>query len=258
MAPPKRIVGIKKGILDDSFDSKKSHGLIRVNAASLVESYFKPKSMKVLLARMIRFFLEAMVSVDGILPNAILALVHFIQILIIPIISPIIFFLALCEMTTLQGDVFARPVTFFDFYTTNRLDPWWKSTPYITEVAWIHLYVIGYLIFAYIEVFSYYLTGYDNIGKFKVKFTRLKKFITYSFYLSLGFFLLLYFSMLWFALVWAILASIFNPSAYLPYSAAALTLIATVTSKYQYIESRLRNLSKDLESVIMEKIGLSF
>ena len=30
MAPPKRIVGIKRGVLDDSFDSNKSHGLIRV------------------------------------------------------------------------------------------------------------------------------------------------------------------------------------------------------------------------------------
>ena len=159
-------------------------------------------------------------------------MVHFIQILIIPIISPIIFFLALCEMTTLQGNVFARPVTFFDFYTTNRLDPWWYSTPYIKEIAWVHLYVIVYMIFAYVELVSFYMTGYDNMGKFKVKFTRLKKLFTYSFYVSLAFFLLLYFSMLCFALVWATLAGIFNPSVYLPYSAAALTLVATVTSKY--------------------------
>ena len=82
---------------------------------------------------------------------------------------------------------------------------------------------------------SFYLAGYDNNGKFNVKFTLMKKFFMYSFYLSLCFFLLLYFSMLWFALVWAILASIFNPSVYLPYSAAALTLVATVTSKYQQI-----------------------
>ena len=158
-------------------------------------------------------------------------------------------------MTTLQENIYERPVTFFDFYTTNQLEPWWNVTPYVKEVAWIHLYVVAYMIFALIELVSFYLTGYDNNGKFNVKFTLLKKFFTYSFYLSLAFFLLLYFSMLWFALVWAILASIFNPSVYLPYSAAALTLLATVTSKYQYILARLGNLSKELDSIIVEKIG---
>ena len=142
-----------------------------------------------------------LISIDGILPNALLAIVHFIQILLIPIFSPIIFYLALCEMTT--------------------------------------------------------LSGYDNNGKFKVKYSLLKKFFTYSLYLSLIFFALLYFSMLCFVLVWAILASIFNPSVYLPYSAAALTLIGTVTSKYQQIEARFRNLTKELERIIMEKIGLN-
>lgn len=38
-------------------------------------------------------------SVDGIVPNAALAFVHFILILIIPFITPIVTFLALCEMT---------------------------------------------------------------------------------------------------------------------------------------------------------------
>jgi hypothetical protein len=64
--------------------------------------------------------------------------------------------------------------------------------------------------------------------------------------------------MLWFALVWAILASIFNPSVYLPYSAAALALVVTVTSKYQMIQSRLGALKKELERVIVEKMGQSF
>jgi hypothetical protein len=39
MAPPKRIIGIKRGFLVDSSDSEMSHGLIRVYAGSLVESY---------------------------------------------------------------------------------------------------------------------------------------------------------------------------------------------------------------------------
>ena len=41
MAPPNRIVGIKKGVPDDSSDPKMSHGLIRINALSLVTSVFE-------------------------------------------------------------------------------------------------------------------------------------------------------------------------------------------------------------------------
>jgi len=99
MAPPKRIVGIKKGVPDDSSDAKLSHGLIRVSASSLVKSIFDPKSLGLLITNLKTTFLSALVSVDGILANALLAVVHFIQIIIIPIMSPIIFFLALCEMT---------------------------------------------------------------------------------------------------------------------------------------------------------------
>jgi hypothetical protein len=40
------------------------------------------------------------------------------------------------------------------------------------------------------------------------------------------------FSMMWFALTWAVLAAIFNPSIYLPYSAGSLTLMATLNAKY--------------------------
>jgi len=94
------------------------------------------------------------------------------------------------------------------------------------------LYVIAYMVLAILELTSYYLTGYDNNGKFNVKFTLVKKFSMYSFYISICVFLFMYFSMLWFALVWAVLAAIFNPSVYLPYSAAAITFMATVTAKY--------------------------
>jgi hypothetical protein len=76
------------------------------------------------------------------------------------------------------------------------------------------------------------LTGYDNNGKFNVLYTVPKRFIMLSFYFALGFFLYLYISLLWFALVWAVLAAIFNPSVFLPYTAAALTLIGTFTAKY--------------------------
>jgi len=36
--------------------------------------------------------------------------------------------------------------------------------------------------------------------------------------------------MLWFALVWGILAAIINPAVFLPYTAAAITLVTTISS----------------------------
>jgi len=86
MDPPQRIIGVKKGraeksIFNESADA--SLGIIR-----------RPASLKTSI-------IGRFMAVDGIVPNAALALVHFILILIVPIVTPIITFLALCEMTTL-------------------------------------------------------------------------------------------------------------------------------------------------------------
>lgn len=197
-------------------------------------------------------------SVDGILPNGLLAIVHFGLILIVPLVSPIITFIALSEQTVFQGNIYANPLTLRDFYSTNRLNPWWDNTPYLSTAAYIHLYVIFYLILAYTEVLSFYLTGYDNNGKFNVVYTLPKRFILISFLLSLCFFLYLYFAMLWFALVWAVLAAIFNPSVFLPYTAAALTLIGTFTAKYVGFEKKVSGMKKDIEIVIQEKLNSMF
>jgi len=225
MGAPKRIVGIKKGKPDKKSGEEDSMniGFIR-----------RPAGLKTGL-------LSKFMGVDGLVPNAALALAHFILILIVPFITPVITFLALCEMTTLQGDVYAKPVTFFDFYSTNRLDPWWSKTPYLTEVAYLHIYVLVYLFFAYIEVFSFYLTGYDNQGKFTVQYTKVKRFFMIAFYVAIGIFLFLYVAMLWFTLVWAILAAIFNPSVFLPYTAAALTLVGTITAKLVQAKDKLES-----------------
>ena len=109
MEPPKQIVGIKRGVQDkkNDIDVEESYGLIR--RPSSPESSIGSKFM----------------SVDGLIPNGALAIVHFVLILTVPIFFPIVFFLALCEMTTLQSDVYGQALTFFDFYSTNRLNPWW-------------------------------------------------------------------------------------------------------------------------------------
>ena len=65
-----------------------------------------------------------------------------------------------------------------------------------------------------------------------------------SFYFTLGTFIFFYLAMLWFALVWAVLAAIINPSVFLPYTAAALTIVGTITSKYIYYKNKFENYVK--------------
>ena len=196
-----------------------------------------------------------LMSIDGLIPNASVAICHCILILIVPVFTPIITFLALCEMTTISKDIYARPITFYDFYATNKLDPWWNNTPYITIAAYIHIYVLVYLFFAFVELISFYLTGLDNQGKFPVRYSFVKKFFMYCFYALMGFFCFLYVAMLWFAFVWAVLAGVLNPSVFLPYTAAALTLIATITAKYAYFKAKFDDLYTNFEAVVKEKLG---
>lgn len=119
-----------------------------------------------------------------------------------------------------------------DFYATNRLDPWWDNTPYIVEAAYIHIYVLIYLVFAFIELVSFFMTGLDNNGKFPIKFKPAKRIIMIIFYVLLGIFIFYYIAMLWFALVWCLLSAILNPSKFLPYTAAALAFIGTIAAKF--------------------------
>ena len=140
----------------------------------------------------------------------------------------------------------------------NRLDPWWNRTPYVTIVEYIHIYALVYLVFAYIEVLSFYLTGYENNGKFPVKYSILKKYFMYAFYSTLGIFLFLYIAMLWFVIVWALLAAILNPSVFLPYTAAALALIGTISARLIFYRVKYTDLINTFGKVIEEKIGGAF
>ena len=130
--------------------------------------------------------------------------------------------------------MYGRSSTFYDFYTTNRLDPWWNNVPYFSTAAYIHIYVIFYLFFAYVELLSFYLTGLENNGKFPVFYTGVKRFFMIAFYILIGIFLFLYVAMLVFAVVWALLAAILNPSVFLPYTAGALAVLGTLTAKFVF------------------------
>jgi hypothetical protein len=146
--PPKRIIGVKKGMPErrkgDTGARPSTFGLIRISSGikgSVIQQFM---------------------SVDGIVPNALLAIALFVLILIVPLATPVVSFLCLCEMTQLRGDVFKSKVNFSDFFNTNRMDPWWNNVPHLQQVSLVHLYVLFYLILAYTELISFYLTGYNN------------------------------------------------------------------------------------------------
>ena len=227
MQPPKRLVGVKEGEPDQN-----TWWFLNPDVTGIVKRKTKLSGG----------LLNALFMDSSIVPNLALSISHFALILIVPVLTPVITFEALCEMTTLNADVYQRRVNFFDFFNTNRLDPWWNAVPYLLPVAYLHIYVLVYLFFAYVEVLSFYLTGLDNNGKFSVHYTHIKKFFMYGYYLSVSVFLFLYIAMLWFALVWAVLASILNPSVFLPYTAAALTLVATITAKSVEYRKKYENL----------------
>ena len=153
-------------------------------------------------------------------------------------------------MTTLQQSIYALPLKFTEFFNVNRLDPWWDRTPDITIIEYIHIYAIVYLVFAYIEVLSFYLTGYDNNGKFPVKYSSAKKYFMFAFYLTLGVFLFIYVAMAWFVIVWALLAAILNPSVFLPYTAAALALLGTISAKLIFYRTKFEDLTKNFTQLI--------
>ena len=190
------------------------------------------------------------VHVDGLVPNALLAVIHFGLIHIVILGTPLVTFQALCHMTTFQGNVLGKVVSFGDFFMTNRLQPWWHDTPNLAAGAYVHAYVLFYLVLAYIELFSFYFTGYDNNGKYPVAYSFVKKFFMYSFYIAAGFFLYLYVAMLFFALAWACLAAIINPASFLAITSAALTLIVTVLAKLRTARQRLKDLKANFEEKI--------
>ena len=75
------------------------------------------------------------------------------------------------------------------------------------------------------------------------------------FYVLLGIFIFYYIAMLVFALVWAVLAAILNPSRLLPYTAAALILIGTVTAKLLFYKLKYEMTMSRFEKIVTDKLG---
>ena len=117
-------------------------------------------------------------------------------------------------------------------YQANRLDPWWDNVPYFDIFLYVHIILVVYIVLAFLELVSYYIIGFDNIGRFRVKLGWDKKILNHTVFGLLFFFLFIFFAALWYTLVWAVLAAILNPNKFLPYAAGAVTLFTTMTMKY--------------------------
>ena len=116
--------------------------------------------------------------------------------------------------------------------------------------------VFVYLLFAFVELLSYYLTGTINNGRFPVKYSLRKKIVSSTFLILIGIFMFLYFAMFWFVLVWAILAAVINPLRFLPYAAAAVTLFTTITVKFVYYRSLYQKYIRNFDKIITDRINI--
>ena len=116
--------------------------------------------------------------------------------------------------------------------------------------------VFVYLLFAFVELLSYYLTGTINNGRFPVKYSLRKKIVSSTFLILIGIFMFLYFAMFWFVLVWAILAAVINPLRFLPYAAAAVTLFTTITVKFVYYRSLYPKYIRNFDTIITDRINI--
>lgn len=91
--PPKRLLGIKKVKTADP-EVKGEVGTLLRQSATLRSS-----------------IMTYLLRTDGLIPNVLVAIIHFLLILIVPLISPFIAFYALILIPTFQGDVFAKILT---------------------------------------------------------------------------------------------------------------------------------------------------
>jgi hypothetical protein len=62
----------------------------------------------------------------------------------------------------------------------------------------------------------------------------------------------MYFAYIWFAAVWCILGAVFNPSKFLPYTAAILSLLGVIAAKLLFYKMKYEILFKNFDSIISE------
>jgi len=133
-------------------------------------------------------------------------------------------------------------------------EPWWLEIPDIRYYFYANCLTAFYFLVAFIELISYYATGYDNNGKYLIKRSKMRVVLFVFFFGCLGIFLVVYSIVIVLVIVWAILGAVMNPSIFLPYAAAAGTLMAVVGAKLANVEGFHKKIKIKVDNLIKEKI----
>jgi hypothetical protein len=159
-------------------------------------------------------------------------------------------YMIISEQTLLQKDIYGVEYGVFHFMFANTKEPWWYNIPGIRIYFYMMSLPAFYCFVAFIELLSYYATGYDNNGKYLIKRSKLKKTLFTTFFACLGAFLVVYSIFLVLVMVWAILGAVMNPSIFLPYAAAAGTLLIFVKMKFSYVTSFHKKIMTKVDNIV--------
>lgn len=191
---------------------------------------------------------------DGFLSIALNVIVNFFFIVLTPIPMVFMAYLTLAERTQFKADFYSTYYTIQHLARAEASSPWWNEVEDI-HIFFYLLYFIAFFYFiAFLELSSYYTNGYDNNGKFTIKKTFLKKFVSNTFLLLLAIFTWAYMMMMVLILSWSILGAIINPSKFLPYASASSTFLFFIKSRLSSIEKFVKDVYKELDDIIQKKI----
>jgi len=114
-----------------------------------------------------------------------------------------------------------------------------KMSQILRIILYIHIYVLLYLFVVFLELISFYITGFNNNGRFPTRLSFLRKALTTFLNIILAIFLFMYYAMFWLIMTWSLLGAILNPSKFLPYATSVLTLFAVISAKIAMLRTQI-------------------
>ena len=174
-------------------------------------------------------------SVDAMLPNLLILVMHFALICIG--IAPMVFIFAFVtgEISQIQSEVGARTFEWTALIIPDSKHFWITENVSSTATILLLVFVCIYYIAALFELISYYCTCFENFGRFEVHETRPKFFQRIVYWAFLFILFGAYAPYIIIVLSWCILGAILNPAKFLPYATMALAFSYYIYAKYKQI-----------------------
>ena len=97
-----------------------------------------------------------------------------------------------------------------------------------------------------LELISFYLSGFEDSGRYETRYTRPKKILTSALWLLFLVYMAIYNAYLILVLVWCMLGAILNPQKFLPAATGTLTFVVFVVARYTQL--------KKLNDTLQEKV----